>query len=139
MKSLIILFGIFASLFSTENPELTIKITNIEKVQGEIKIGVFNKATNFLKEGAAIKNYTIKVDKNTATIKITNLPKGEYAISMYHDENSDNECNRTFMGIPKEAYGFSNNVVPKMSAPKYNECKFSFTEDKILNIKLITF
>lgn len=137
MKSLFILYGILSSLFSTENPQLIVKISNIEKIQGEIKIGIFNSEASFLKEGAALKNYSVKVEKNTATITITNLPKGEYAVSMYHDENSDNECNRNFIGIPKEAYGFSNNIKPKMAAPKYKDCKFNFSENKTLNIKLI--
>ncbi len=137
MKTLFILVTIFTSLFSNENPQLTIKISNIEKVQGNIKIGIFNSETNFLKEGFAIKNYYIKVEKNTATITISDLPKGEYAVSMYHDENSDNICNRNLVGIPKEAYGFSNNVKPVLSAPTFNECKFSFHESKTINIKLI--
>ena len=137
MKSLFILYGILLSLFPTENPQLIIKISNIEKIKGEIKIGVFNSDSSFLKEGAALKNYSVKVEKNTAIITITNLPKGEYAISMYHDENSDNECNRNFIGIPKEAYGFSNNNKPKMAAPKYKDCKFSFSENKTLHIKMI--
>ena len=137
MKSLFLLVTFIISLFPVENPQLTIKISNIEKVKGEIKIGVFNKDANFLKEGAAIKNYSIKVDKNLAVITITDLPKGEYAVNTYHDEYSDNECNRNFMGIPKEAYGFSNNIKPKFGPPKYKDCKFSFSENKTLHIKLI--
>lgn len=136
---IIVVFGILSNLFPTENPQLTIKISNIEKIQGEIKIGIFNTEKNFLKEGASVKNYSIKVEKNSTVVTISNLPKGEYAISMYHDENSDNECNRNFIGIPKEAYGFSNNITPKMAPPKYKDCKFDFFEDKTLNIKLITF
>ena len=137
MNSLFLFISLFTSLFSAENPELTIKISNIEKIKGEIKIGVFNKDKNFLKESGSIKNYSIKVDKNTATITITDLPKGEYAITMYHDENSDNECNRNFMGIPKEAYGFSNNFKPKFGPPKFNDCKFFLADDKVLNIRMI--
>ena len=128
---------LISSLFSVEHPQLIIKISNIQKIKGEIKIGVFNQDTNFLKEGFAIKNYSIKVDKNTAVITITDLPKGEYAITMYHDENSDNECNRNFIGIPKEHYGFSNNIKPKFGPPKYNDCKFIFSDNKTLNIKMI--
>jgi uncharacterized protein (DUF2141 family) len=123
----------------TDNPQLTIKISNIEKLKGEIKIGVFNNESNFLKEGASIKNYTVKVDKNTAVLTITDLPKGEYAISMYHDENMDKKMNTNFIGIPKESYGFSNNIRPRMSAPKYKDCKFSFSENTTLNIKLISY
>ena len=137
MNSLFLFISLFTSLFSAEYPELTIKISNIEKIRGEIKIGVFNADKNFLKESGTIKNYSIKVDKNTASITITDLPKGEYAITMYHDENSDNECNRNFMGIPKEAYGFSNNFKPKFGPPKYKDCKFMLSDDKTLNIKMI--
>ena len=137
MKSLLILFGLISTLIPQNNPKLTIKISNIEKIKGEIKVGVFNTETNFLKEGHAIKNYSVKVENNTAVLTITDLPKGEYAITMYHDQNSDNECNRNFIGIPKEPYGFSNNVKPKMSAPKYEDCKFTFLENKTLLINLI--
>ena len=137
MKSILILFGLLATLQPSNNPKLTIKISNIEKVQGEIKVGVFNKETNFLKDGSAIKNYSIKVGKDSETLVITDLPKGEYAISMYHDTNSDNKLNTSFIGIPKEPYGFSNNVKPKMSAPKYHECKFDFKESTTLHIKLL--
>ena len=137
MNSFFLLISLLTSIFSADNPELTIKISNIEKIRGEIKIGVFNTNKNFLKEIGSIKNYSIKVDKNTAVITITDLPKGEYAITMYHDENSDNECNRNFMGIPKEGYGFSNNFKPKFGPPKYNDCKFILGDNKTLNIKMI--
>lgn len=137
MKIVLILFGMISTLIPQSNPKLTIKISNIEKIKGEIKVGVYNTDTNFLKEGHAIKNYSIKVENNTALLTITDLPEGEYAVTMYHDQNSDNECNRNFIGIPKEPYGFSNNIKPKMSAPKYKDCKFTLSENKILNIKLI--
>ena len=137
MKSLLLLFGLMSTLIPTNNPQLTIKISNIEKIKGEIKVGIFDADTHFLKEGYAIKNYSIKVEKNTAILTITDLPKGEYAVTMYHDQNSDNECNKNFIGIPKEPYGFSNNIKPKMSAPKYKDCKFDLSENKTLSIKLI--
>ncbi|MEM8521363.1 DUF2141 domain-containing protein [Flavobacterium sp. PL12] len=137
MSNLFIFFSLITSLFSSENPQLTIKISNIEKMKGEIIIGIFDKDKNFLKEGSAIKNYTVKVEKNTAFITITDLPKGEYAVTMYHDENSDKECNRNFMGMPKESYAFSNNFKPKFGPPKFKDCKFELIENKTLNIKMI--
>ncbi|MFB9058268.1 DUF2141 domain-containing protein [Mariniflexile ostreae] len=128
--------SILINFFSINNPELTIEIQNIEVSEGEIIIGVFNTGTRFLREGAAIKNYTIAADETTKTLVIKDLPKGVYAISMYHDENSDGICNRNFIGIPKEPYGFSNNIKPKFSAPSYEDCKFSFQKDSVLKIKL---
>ena len=137
MNNFILLMTLITGMFSPENPQLTIKISNIESKKGTIEIGVFNKETNFLKKSATLKEYSIKVENNSAIITITDLPKGEYAISMYHDENSDNECNRNFMGIPKEAYGFSNNIKPKFGPPKYKDCKFNFSGNTTLHIKMI--
>ena len=137
MKSVLLLFGVIFTLIPSNNPQLTIKISNIDKIQGEIKVGIFDSETHFLKIGYAIKNYSIKVQDNTATLIITDLPKGDYAVTLYHDENSDNKMNTNFIGIPKEPYGFSNNFAPKMSAPKFKDCKFTFLESKTLNIKLL--
>ena len=137
MKSLLIFFALWQSIIPTKNPQLTINISNIETMKGEIKVGIFNSDQLFLKEGVAIRNYSIKVEKNTAVLTITDLPKGDYAVTMYHDENSDNKMNTNFIGIPKEPYGFSNNVKPIMSAPKYKDCKFTLDQNKTLVIKLI--
>lgn len=138
MNSILLFFSsVLAGVFTQNTSELTINITNIESIKGEIIIGVFNTDKNFLKDGSAIKNYSIKVENHSEQIIITDLPKGEYAISMYHDENSDNQCNRNFLGIPKEPYGFSNNIKPKFSAPAYEDCKFILDGEKELEIKLL--
>lgn len=139
MKQILALFGLICFSIQAQSPELSLTITNIESVEGSIKIGVFNTSDNYLKEGAAFKNYSIDVTENTETIIIKDLPKGEYAISMYHDKNSDDKCNKNFIGIPKEAFGFSNNIIPKFSAPSYEDCKFVLNKNKSMAIKLTTF
>lgn len=137
MPLLLFCFSLLFHAMPSEHPKLTIHIENIKVFEGQIEIGVFNTSTNFLKEGSAIKNYYVSVDNHTATFIIDDLPKGEYAISMYHDENSDGECNRNILGIPKEPYGFSNNIKPQFSAPSYKDCKFLLEEDKIIRVKLL--
>ncbi|QFZ55335.1 DUF2141 domain-containing protein [Oceanihabitans sp. IOP_32] len=44
--------------------------------------------------------------------------------------------NRNLIGIPKEPFGFSNNMKPKFAKPTFEECKFSLTENIELQIKL---
>lgn len=136
MHIIFLYISFFIGLLSNNNPELTINISNVKTMKGELIIGVFDNEKTFLKDGAELKNFTINVDETTETIVIKNLPKGEYAVSLYHDENSDNECNLNFLGIPKEGYGFSNNIKPKFSAPSYSDCKFSLVENTVLNIVL---
>ena len=42
-------------------------------------------------------------------ITIDDLKESNYAVAIYHDQNSNNEFD-TFFAIPKEKYGFSNNA-----------------------------
>lgn len=137
MNLLIIYYLLASSFLVNDTPQLTVEIQNIQLHKGKIIVGVYDTDKDFLKEGLAIKIYEINVDQTTESIVIKDLPKGDYAISLYHDENSDNKCNRNFLGIPKEGYGFSNNIKPKFSAPTYEDCKFSFVNDLKLDIKLI--
>ena len=44
--------------------------------------------------------------------------------------------NRKFIGIPKEPYGFSNNVRPKLSKPTFEACKFHLEDNLVMQITL---
>ncbi len=57
----------------------------------------------------------------------TGLPTGNYAIAILHDENDDMKMNTNFLGLPKEGYGFSNNVMGAFGPPGYNKANFNYT------------
>ncbi|MDD2549984.1 MAG: DUF2141 domain-containing protein [Bacteroidales bacterium] len=136
MYSLLLCFSILAGFVSNESPQLTIRIENIETLEGDIRIGVFNTSDKFLTQGSTFKNYKIAVKNAVETIIIDDLPKGEYAFLLYHDKNADGKMNRNFLGIPKEPFGFSNNVKPQFAKPTFEECMFFLKEDLVLQVKL---
>lgn len=68
MTHLLSYFFLFSSLFVTDIPKLTLHIQNIDSIEGNIIIGVFNTDKDFLKDGVAIKNYSIKVIETSETI-----------------------------------------------------------------------
>jgi uncharacterized protein (DUF2141 family) len=59
---------------------------------------------------------------------IDDLPHGAYAISVYHDENSNGKLDTNVLGVPKERYGFSNNARRIFSAPTFEEARFEFKQ-----------
>ena len=64
------------------------------------------------------------------------LPRGEYAISLFVDSNGNKKLDKNFFGIPKEQYGFSNNVMGSMSPPTFDQAKFMIEGPTTQNIKL---
>lgn len=136
MNYLIIIFYLFVANPTTEKSSLTITVSNIESLKGTLEIALFDKSERFLEEGQALKSVSVKVERTSETIVIKDLPKGTYAISMYHDKNSDGKCNLNFFGIPTEPYAFSNNFRPKLSAPTFKDCEFALSSNKKLTIEL---
>jgi len=134
----LVIFGVTTYTSSAQNVTLTIKITGIEKLAGKVRVGIYNNAANFPVEGKELKHVIIDVTAKTLTCTFT-VPAGYYAIAMYQDENMDGEINKNFLGIPKEKFGFSNNIKPKLSAPSFDETKINLTKNMTIEIKLIDY
>jgi len=120
-----------------QNHSLTIEIPNIKKAQGVIEIGLFTDKKGFPKKGKQQKKYVFKVNSLKQVFKIKNISEGEYAVAIYHDKNTDGECNRNLIGIPKEPYGFSNNYKPLFSAPDFKDCLLNIKSDTTISINLL--
>ena len=71
------------------------------------------------------------IDDHTCRYTFKNIPKGVYAISLFHDENDNGTMDTNFVGIPKEAYGCSNNAKGFMGPPKWQDAKFEINDQVI--------
>lgn len=67
------------------------------------------------------------------------VPPGDYAVTVFHDENDNGKFDMNWMGMPLEGYGFSNNVKPRFKAPSFDECEFHYdgTGVKEISIEMI--
>jgi uncharacterized protein (DUF2141 family) len=134
MTKIIIAFVLFvSSLVSAQNVNLTVKISGLKSNTGIVQVGLFNSKGDFLKK--AYKGTPSEIKSNGASITFSNLPKGEYAISAYHDTNSNAKLDTNFMGIPKEDVACSNNAKGVMGPPKYEDAKFQLNKDLKIEIK----
>jgi len=43
-------------------------------------------------------------------LRVRNVKPGSYAIAVFHDVNGNGKLDRSFIGLPNEPYGFSNDV-----------------------------
>lgn len=136
MNYLVIFFSLLFVNTNVETHSLTVTIDHIKNIEGTLEIGLFDNGERFLEEGQAYKSISVKVESSSETVVIENLPAGTYAISLYHDKNSDGKCNRNFFGIPTEPYAFSNNFRPKFSAPSFEDCEFTLNSNHSIKIEL---
>ena len=71
-----------------------------------------------------------------AVLTITDIKPGEYWIRVYHDLNGNGELDVNYLGIPKEPYGFSNNVRPVFGPPDPEDMLFKVSGNTRISIEL---
>ncbi len=112
---------------------IEVEITNFESDLGVAQIGLFNTETSFLDK--VYKGKEVKIKDQKAVAIFTDIPDGTYAISVFHDKNEDEKLN-TFLGIPTEKYGASNNAPSKFGPPKWKDAKFEVRNGEIVKQKI---
>ena len=67
--------------------------------------------------------HRMTVSADTDVVHFSDIPPGEYAIAVLHDENSNARLD-TFAGIPREGVGFSRNPKISFGPPSFSKAQF---------------
>ena len=102
---------------------IILKVAGLRSEKGQVKIAVFNSSEKWLGQQPRYSS-TINVDRQTVTWTIHDVPYGDYGVAVFHDENGNGKMDKNVLGIPLEAYGFSNNVRVTFGPPKWERAKF---------------
>jgi uncharacterized protein (DUF2141 family) len=79
-----------------------------------------------------------RIENASTEVGSAGTSPGKYAIVCFHDENNNGKFDENAPGMPKEGYCFSNNVKPRFSAPKFDQCGFDYKGgDQAISITMI--
>ncbi len=133
-NSILALAVLVTGFVSAQKVNLQIDMTGFKNNAGVVKVGLYNSEGTFLK--TVFKRLKSEIKDKKAIVTFDDLEKGEYAVSIYHDENQNGIMDTNFMGIPTEDYMASNNTKGFMGPPKYENAKFSITGNSKIEIKI---
>jgi len=107
------------------SPRLDIHLSGFRSAEGQVLIAVYRGEDGFPgAPGLAWKQLVTTVSDGRAVLSLADVPPGEYAIAVVHDENGNNALDTSWIGIPREGIGTSNNAKGRMGPPKYRDAKF---------------
>jgi uncharacterized protein (DUF2141 family) len=124
--SLWVLFSGFLCAQENKTGNLEIRITGLRNTKGKVSVNLFDNPDGFPED--PLKSFgwkSVKTVPDTVVIIFEELPFGNYAISVLHDENEDGRMEKSLMGIPREGFAFSNKCVPKFRSPDYKDAVIS--------------
>ena len=126
----------FHLTLSAQTAILNIKITNIQPLSGKVMVALFNSKETYFNIDQMYAGREIPADSSIVTCVFQDIPNGTYAITIYHDADENGEMNRSWIGMPKEGYAFSNNFTSAIRPASFNDAAFLLQGDTTLEIKM---
>ncbi len=124
----ILLLSLLSSFKPIINQNLKVTVTRLHSNQGVVLISLFKDGNGYPDDASkAVGKEKGYIVEKSATIIFKNVPPGSYAIAILHDENNNQKMDKNILGIPKEGYGFSNNVSGAFGPPSYKKASFNHT------------
>jgi len=107
---------------------LELDFTKLRSTRGLLQICIAPAASQFpdCRDGhGAIKRTIPAAD---GKLRLSGLAPGDYAVAVIHDANGNGKLD-TFMGIPREGFGFSRNPTITFGPPSFNAAHFTLATD----------
>ncbi|MFZ4877204.1 DUF2141 domain-containing protein [Janthinobacterium sp. Mn2066] len=117
------LLSVFAAALAISNlaqaADLNVEVAGLKQAKGKVFVAVYNRAEDFLKQ--PMRTATADAQPGKVTLLIAGLPPGDYALSVFHDENANGKLDTNLIGMPVEPYGFSNDASGNYGPPSFKQ------------------
>ena len=132
----ILLISLFSSNALTAQ-KITVNISGIRAVKGQIVIGVFKDSDTYQKEEPFVNEIFSKTNLNGEALNVQfSLEPGVYGLCLLDDENNNGKMEYNFLGMPKEGFGFSDYYHSGITKPKFDSFKFTLEKDQNKSITI---
>ena len=100
--------------------------------KGNVMVALYKKDDKWMAKSPM--GTMVAAKKEGVTVSFKDLPEGEYAVSLFVDENSNGKMDANAIGIPTESFGFSNNAFGNFGPPTFAQAKFIVGKDNVNTI-----
>jgi len=107
--------------------ELHVVVSHLRNDNGRIACSLFNEPNGFPRdESKEFRAVQATIQGSTAVCDFKNIPAGQYAVTVLHDENLNGKMDFNRLGIPTKGYGFSNDAKAIVRPPSFDAARIDF-------------
>lgn len=114
---------------------IVVDVKGVKCCEGVLRLAVYNDKGSWMSPSNMVRGRLGFIQGDEQTFEIHGLPAGDYAIAVYQDTNSNNKLDRWLWTVPREPYGFSNNV-GRYGPVSFDKAAFGLSEDLNISIEL---
>ena len=105
---------------------LRVEVRGLRSEAGVVRVALWSSADGFPEEDAkALDRQLASSRDGAASLCFAGHPPGRYALSLFHDEDDDGILDRSFLRIPREGVGISNDAIGVLGPRDFEEAVFS--------------
>src|SRR5215471_14736126 len=136
MRLVFVSGGLLAQVGASQANVIRVEIERLRSDKGQVFCALYSSSVGFPKDNQkAIARVKSSISNKKASCEFSGIMPGTYAISVFHDENSNGKLDTNFLGIPREGVGASNDARGHLGPPKFDAAAFQF-EGGRLNLKI---
>jgi uncharacterized protein (DUF2141 family) len=106
---------------------LTIRVENVLPAGGILRLGLYDAARYPDDNSKPIASADIPAIGGETIVTLHGVPPGVYAIQTFQDVNGNDKMDTSWLGLPLEPFGFSQDATPFLSKPSFDDVKFTLT------------
>ena len=124
-----------ASLPEAQPPQanlIHVEITGVRDDKGQVLCTLYSSPAGFPRNAdKAAAHSSSAISHGRAVCEFSGMTAGTYAVSVFHDENSNGKLDTNFLGIPREGVGASNNAKGHFGPPKFEAAAVQFAGGRL--------
>ena len=105
---------------------LTVNTAGFKGTKGQALVAIFDSKDAWPKLEKALRIEKVKPVKESLSVTFSDLPPGEYAVEVIHDENENGKLDMRWLPYPRpaEGAGVSNDAAATIGPPSWGDARF---------------
>ena len=129
---LLLLTAVLAQGQSLQTNLVNVDVAGLRNDKGQVFCALYSSRDGFPKNSEkAVARVSSAISGKQAVCDFSGIAPGTYAVSVFHDENSNGKLDTNFMGIPREGVGASNDAKGHFGPPKFDAAAFHFSGGRL--------
>jgi uncharacterized protein (DUF2141 family) len=111
---------------------VVVSVEALRSRAGSVRVKLVASAEGFPGSDAhVVARRRLPVDGPAARVVFSDVPFGDYALVVLHDEDDDATLDRNVLGIPAEGLGFSSGARVRFGPPSFEDARFTLAEPEL--------
>jgi uncharacterized protein (DUF2141 family) len=109
-----------------QSNQIHVQVDGLRSDKGQLMCQVVTSDMWPSKSDKSVAHTKSDIQHGQAVCDFSGIAPGTYAVSVFHDENSNGKLDRNILGMPKEGVGVSNNAAGHFGPPKFDDMAFHY-------------